>query len=172
MPVWEQKLLESCATMHNHYDECVQMITQRGVTMEDIADCVLFLQSKFHPEITREQVLPHIESILNKREVQHAVLTGISIDIATEKKKIESDTLQEILQSDASLYGVDEVLAYGICNLYGSIALTNYGHIDRVKPGIIAKLNCHNGECHTFLDDIVGAIAASAASRIAHQREE
>ena len=61
------------------------------------------------------------------------------------------------------------MLAYGICNLYGSIALTNFGHIDRVKPGIIARLNSHEGgQCNTFLDDIVGAIAAASASKLAH----
>ena len=50
--------------------------------------------------------------------------------------------------------GIDEVLAYGICNLYGSIALTNYGYIDKCKPGIIEKLNRdHAVNCHTFLDD-------------------
>ena len=70
------------------------------------------------------------------------------------------------------LYGVDEVLAYGICNLYGSIALTNFGFIDKKKYGIIAKLNeggKDTGIVNTFIDDIVGAIAASAASRFAHR---
>lgn len=61
-------------------------------------------------------------------------------------------------------------MAYGICNLYGSIALTNYGYIDKEKPLIIGKLNEKGPQCNTFLDDIVGAIAASAASRLAHNR--
>ena len=40
----------------------------------------------------------------------------------------------------------------------------------KVKPGILKELNSHEGpRVHTFLDDIVGAIAASAASRLAHQ---
>ena len=72
---------------------------------------------------------------------------------------------------DDGLFGVDEVLAYGICNIYGSIALTNFGYIDKVKPGIIGKLNERKeGVCNTFLDDIVGALAASAASRMAHEK--
>ena len=75
-----------------------------------------------------------------------------------------------MLLKDEGLYGIDEVLAYGICNLYGSIALTNYGYIDKVKPLIINKLNSKGKQCNTFLDDIVGAIAASAASRLAHNR--
>lgn len=44
--------------------------------------------------------------------------------------------------------------------------------MDKMKPGILKHLNDkHDGEIHTFLDDIVGAIAASAASRIAHQKQ-
>ena len=45
--------------------------------------------------------------------------------------------------------------------------------IDRIKPGILAKLNAHEpGIIHTFLDDIVGAMAAAAASRLAHSHPE
>ncbi len=56
--------------------------------------------------------------------------------------------------------------------MYGSIGLTNFGYVDKIKPGILAKLNDHNQEkCHTFLDDIVGAIAAAASSRLAHSEE-
>ncbi len=55
-------------------------------------------------------------------------------------------------------------------NVYGSIGFTNYGYIDKVKPGILEKLNDKtDGDCHTFLDDIVGAIAAAASSRLAHR---
>jgi phosphatidylglycerophosphatase A len=67
------------------------------------------------------------------------------------------------------LYGIDEIMALGIVNVYGSIGFTNYGYIDKVKPGILAKLNDHeSGQIHTFLDDLIGAIAAAAASRLAH----
>lgn len=60
-------------------------------------------------------------------------------------------------------------MALSIVDIYGSIGFTNYGYIDRVKPGILAKLNAHEpGIIHTFLDDLVGAIAAAAAARLAH----
>ena len=64
------------------------------------------------------------------------------------------------------------MLALSILNVYGSIGFTNYGYIDRVKPGILKRLNDKSsGEVHTFLDDIVGALAAAAASRLAHNRK-
>ncbi len=78
--------------------------------------------------------------------------------------------LQDIVAKDEGLYGIDEIMALSIVNVYGSIGFTNYGYIDKVKPGILAMLNSHEGpQVHTFLDDIVGAMAAAAASRIAHQ---
>jgi phosphatidylglycerophosphatase A len=151
------------------FDKCVRLLSERGVEVADIAECVMYLQQKHHPEIGVEQVITIVEGILHKREVQHAILTGIALDIGAERHTLFDEELCDILNQDYSLYGIDEVLAYGICNLYGSIALTNYGYIDREKPCIIGRLNSHEGtQCNCFLDDIVGAIAASAASKIAH----
>ncbi|CAM3615415.1 phosphatidylglycerophosphatase A [Erysipelothrix urinaevulpis] len=153
------------------YEECVNLLNERGVLVSDIVDCVVYLQKEFVKNIDRDEVTEIVKGVLNKREVQHALLTGINIDIQTENNKFGSERIQNIIMTDEGLYGIDEVLAYGICNLYGSIALTNYGYIDRVKPGIIAKLNdATDGKCHTFLDDIVGAIAAAAASKLAHSQ--
>lgn len=146
---------------------CVRLLNERGVELKDIAECVVFLQSKYYPQLTVDMALEGVEAVLEKREVQNAILTGIFLDKSAEEGKMESP-LSEMLLQDEGLYGIDEVLAYGICNLYGSIALTNYGYIDKVKPLIISKLNSKGKQCNTFLDDIVGAIAASAASRFAH----
>ena len=111
----------------------------------------------------------NILAVLSKREVQYALLTAIELDMLCEEGKYHDKELEHDVLNDVGLYGIDEVLAYGICNIYGSIALTNFGYIDKIKPGIIGKLNDdHSLRCNTFLDDIVGAISASAASRLAH----
>ena len=95
-------------------------------------------------------------------------MTGIQLDILAEEGKLFSP-LQEIIEKDEGLYGIDEVMSFSITNLYGSIGFTNYGYIDKVKPGILAILNDKStGKVNTFLDDIVGAIAAATASRLAH----
>lgn len=155
------------------YVECVDLLKERGVVLEDIVECVVYLQRDFIEIIDRVEILEIVEGVLNKREVQHALLTGINIDIQTERGEFGSSTIEDIITRDEGLYGIDEVLAYGICNLYGSIALTNYGYIDRVKPGIIGRLNdLNSGQCNTFLDDIVGAIAAASASKLAHSQIE
>lgn len=158
--------------MEDYRSKCIEMLESRGVTIDDIAECARFLQADYHVDLKKEELLESVMSVLSKREVQHAILTGIELDIAAEKKQMNSKELQAILTRDEGLYGVDEVLAYGICNLYGSIALTNFGFIDKKKYGIIAKLNedgKDTGVVNTFIDDIVGAIAASAASRFAHR---
>ncbi len=149
---------------------CIDLLNERGVQLEDIVECVVFLQSAFVEVVNEETIYKDILSILDKREVQHTILTGISIDKAVESKCFGNQEIHDIIKNDAGLYGLDEVLAYSICNLYGSIALTNFGYIDRVKPGIIGVLNEPQVDvCHTYLDDVVGAIAAAAASKHAHK---
>ena len=146
-----------------------KLLEERGVTLNDIADLVYYLQSKYHPALEMSECLENVDRVLSKREVQNTILTGIELDILAEQGQLQ-EPLSRILLDDEGLYGVDEVLALSIVNVYGSIGFTNYGYIDKKKPGILADLNDKNsGKCHTFLDDIVGAIAAAASSRLAHR---
>lgn len=150
----------------------IAWLERRGVTIRDIAELVFFLQQEYYEQLTLEKCEMHVRHVLSKREVQNAVLTGIQLDmLAEEKKAIEP--LQHMIETDEGLYGCDEVLAFSIVNVYGSIGMTNFGYVDKVKPGILKKLNDKTGDkIHTFLDDIVGAIAASASSRLAHSISE
>lgn len=144
---------------------------ERGVEIQDIADLVYYLQQSYHKDLKIEDCIHNVERVISKREVQNAILTGIQLDMLAEKKMLE-EPLQTIIGTDESLYGVDEILAFSIVNVYGSIGFTNYGYIDKQKPGILRRLNDKStGQCHTFLDDIVGAIAAAASSRLAHRVE-
>jgi phosphatidylglycerophosphatase A len=145
-----------------------EWLIERGVSIDDIADLVYYLQSKYHDELSMDDCRYNVNKVLTKREVQNAVITGIQMDRLAEKNMLE-EPLQSTIEVDESLYGIDEIIAFSIVNVYGSIGFTNYGYIDKQKPGILQKLNDKSlGECHTFLDDIVGAIAAAASSRLAH----
>ncbi|MGO2084196.1 phosphatidylglycerophosphatase A family protein [Vagococcus sp.] len=156
-------------TLEESAKRCLE---DRGVTMRDIAELVYFLQKDYLEELTLETCEENIEAVLKKREVQNAILTGVQLDILAEQGKL-MQPLQEIIDTDEGLYGIDEIMALAIVNVYGTIGFTNYGYIDKVKPGILARLNCHgDNNVHTFLDDIVGAIAAAAASRLAHSMPE
>lgn len=146
----------------------IEMINRRGVQLGDIADIVYDLQKDYYENLTKEMCLENIHAVLRKREIIHAIITGIAIDELTEKKLLP-EPLQSIVEADEGLYGIDEILPLSIVNVYGSIGLTNFGYLDKEKIGIIKELDTKKGEAvHTFLDDIVAAIAAAAASRIAH----
>lgn len=149
-----------------------QLLKERGVKLDDIAELVYYLQSRYHDNLTMDECRHNVDRVLTKREVQNAVITGIELDVLAEKKMLDEPLLETIV-TDESLYGVDEIIALSIVNVYGSIGLTNYGYIDKQKPGILKRLNDKStGNVHTFLDDIVGAIAAAASSRLAHSSED
>jgi len=146
-----------------------QWLADRGVKIEHIAELVYYLQSKYHPDLQMDECIHNVNRVIAKREVQNALFTGIQLDILAEKGLLQ-EPLQSFIAKDEGLYGVDEILALSIVNVYGSIGFTNYGYIDKQKPGILHQLNDKSsGQCHTFLDDIVGAIAAAASSRLAHR---
>lgn len=151
------------------------LLRERGVNISDIAEIVYMMQSPFAPELTMEDCIESVDAVLEKREIQHALLVGIELDKLAEEGKL-SEPLQSIVETDEGLFGVDETIAIGAVFGYGSIAVTTFGHLDKQKVGIIQKLDTKKGNgVHTFLDDLVGSIAANAASRLAHRlrdREE
>ena len=135
-------------------DKARELLADRGVSLQDIGELVMFLQKDYIEGITLEMCIESVNAVLSKREVHNTILTGVQLDILAEENQL-LHPLQEIVKEDEGLYGIDEILALSI---------------DKVKPGILKELNKHDGpRVHTFLDDIVGAIAASAASRLAHQ---
>jgi phosphatidylglycerophosphatase A len=153
------------------YEIVVKRLKDRGVELEDMAQITLDLQIKYLPKLTFDLCLEHVKRVVMKREVQNAVLTGLELDMLAERGLI-SEPLSSMLINDYGLYGIDEILALAIVNVYGSIGFTNFGYVDKTKPGIIGKLDAEGkGKkvCNTFLDDIVGAIAAAAASSVAHR---
>lgn len=149
----------------------IEMLNKRGVELEDIADLVMFLQSEYYDDLTIEACLENLKAVLNKREIVHAILTGIALDELAEKKLLP-EPLQTIVETDEPLYGIDEIIPLSIVNVYGTIGLTNFGYLDKKKIGIIKKLDVQkDNKCNTFLDDLVAALAAATASRIAHSKE-
>lgn len=154
--------------MEELYKTTIETIEKRGVTLKDIAEIVMFLQKDYYEGLNLEICLKNVEAVLKKREVIHAILTGVALDEIAEKKGLP-EPLQGIVESDEGLYGVDEIIPLSIVNIYGTIGLTNYGYLDKEKIGVIKDLDSMKEKrVNTFLDDLVAAIAAAAASRIAH----
>ena len=152
-------------------EHVLKLLNERGVQIRDISEIVYDAQIKYVPTLKLEDCDETIQRILEKREVQNAIMTAIELDKAAEEKRISDPYLAAMIEDDDGLYGLDEVIPMGIVNLYGTIGYTNFGNMDKMKPGIIGVLDNHNeeGRVHTFLDDIVCAVASSACSRIAHR---
>ncbi len=158
--------------MNNFRELSRKKLKQRGVQIDDIVALVYELQKDFCPTLAKETCLQAVNDVLEKREVAFAILTGIELDLGAENNQLNE--INDVIKDDYSLYGIDEILALSIVNVHGSIALTNFGFLDKTKPGIIGNLEeegKQKDKCHTFLDDIVCAIVSSAASKVAHDYE-
>lgn len=146
----------------------IKLLESRGVSVRAIAEIVLILQEPYVEGLTIEQCDESVIRVLNKREIQFALYTGIAIDQLAEEGKLP-EPLQTIIANDEPLYGIDEILAIGVTNVYGSIGLTSFGFLDKQKTGIIKQLDTNPKRINTFLDDLVAAIAAAASARTAHK---
>lgn len=150
-------------------EAALKRLHDRGVKLEDIAEIVYLMQSPYSQRLTKEACLDSVAAVLEKREIQHAILVGVELDLLAEKRLL-SEPLQQLVESDEGLFGCDETLALGSVFGYGSIAVTTFGFLDKQKVGVIKNLDSKSGKgIHTFLDDIVASIASSASSRLAHR---
>ena len=150
----------------------LRKLQERGVEIADIAEIVYEMQSPYNKDLTMEHCEDSVNAVLEKREIQHALLVGIELDMLAEDNKL-SEPLQSLLETDEGLFGCDETLALGSVLGYGSIGVTTFGHLDKHKVGIIKRLDTKTGQgVHTFLDDLVASIAASASGRIAHRMRD
>lgn len=165
-------MLESAPRFRGKRDlkaEVIKWLSSRGVEIEALADIVYKLQIQYNSRLTYDECVESVEAVLDKREVQHAILTGITLDVLAEEDALP-EPLQSIIQVDHPLYGIDEIMALSITNVYGSIGLTSFGYLDKCKEGLLGQLdNKESGLINTFLDDIVAGIAAAASARIAHR---
>lgn len=161
-------------TRDEMFEMNVKALKKRGVTVEDIANVTLNQQGKYTKDIEFSTCVESVEKLLSFRDVFHYVQLAIALDVLAEEKKLPYP-LQDIIYHDLGLFGVDEVMGLDVAGTYGTIGQTNFGDIDVNKPGIVRKLNDDGkteGICHTFLDDIVGAIAAAASTRVAQVMNE
>lgn len=146
----------------------IALLAGRGVSVDDIALLAYGAQSKYLPNLSLDEVRDSVKEVLTKRDQFHAILLAINIDVLAEQKML-SEPLQSIISDDLGLFGLDEAIAISIAGNYGTIGVTNFGNMDVNKPGKISVLQNDTSHVHCFLDDIVGALAAVAAIRVAQR---
>ncbi|HBP25461.1 MAG TPA: phosphatidylglycerophosphatase A [Acholeplasmatales bacterium] len=143
-------------------------LLERGVSVEAIAEIAYRQQARYNSEISMKTCIESVEKILSYRDIFHIVQLSIEIDRMTEEGLFKGP-IQDIMRADLGMFGVDEIFGLNIASMYGTIGQTNFGDIDVNKPGIVKKLNDEGKgvRCHTFLDDVVGALGAAASTRVA-----
>lgn len=146
----------------------MQMLKQRGVTVDDMAQLVLQIQQKYNGSLTLAHCRAGVCAVLAKREIQHAIVTGLTLDKMAEENALD-EPLGSMVREGGELFGMDVALGLAIVNVYGSIGLSNYGYLIRKPPRFLAALRAQAGFVGTFLNDIVAAIVAAACARVAHQ---
>lgn len=143
-----------------------------GITIAKMAEIVYRDQKPYINNLTEREANWAVSRVLNKTEFQDGLLVAIHLDKVAQMFNLmrEHDPLMNRLIDDHPNFGADEHLAMSLAGLYGSIATTNYGYIDKTKPGIVGELNemGKSGEyVTTMMDDMIGAIIASAEAKLA-----
>lgn len=146
------------------------LLAERGVDLDAMARLVYELQAPYNPKLSQERCREALDAVLRKREVQYAVITGVTLDRMAERRALD-EPLGSIVREDSRLFAMDEVLALAIVNIYGTIGLSNFGYLVEERPGCLAALGGRPGRVDTFLDDLIAAIVAATCARLAHNVE-
>ena len=150
------------------YDFVTQTIRDRGVTQRQMAEIVQQMTQEFVPNIRLDECIATIVDVMHKRDYLSTAMIMLDLDRLAEHHGL-SEPLDSIVRADAGVFGVDEDLALSIATLYGPIGATNFGYLDRVKKGIIEKIDTDGKHVNTFLDDLIGATIAAACGKSSHQ---
>lgn len=140
----------------------------RGITIQKIAEVAYELQHRHIPEVTMSEIEDAVIDVMHKREVLNNIMVGLQLDKLANKGLLD-EPLQTIIGHDLGVFGVDETLGNQISTVYGQIGTTSYGYVDNIKPGIIGELDKDKNTVNTFVDDLVGAVAAAVSGKVAHQ---
>lgn len=145
----------------------VQELDKRHINIQTVGRAAYQMQHQYYPNVTVEQFGRELESVLKKREVLNILATGLALDNLAQDNQLPAP-LQQIVSNDMGEYGIDELLAIGLSQLYGTISTTNYGHADKEKIGLAAKLDNSRGVINTFADDLFLALSSAVVGRFGH----
>ena len=96
-------------------------LEQRGVSLEDICAKAIEEQKKHGVESSMAEAGKYLINLLHKREIMNVIMVDIYLDEQAENGLLE-EPLQDIIESDAPSFGLDESFAFIITSLFGSIS--------------------------------------------------
>ena len=74
-----------------------------GISRLELAQEVLKEQTRHNPWMTLEDAYEAVEAVIRKREMQHALVTALTIDELADKKML-SEPMQSIIADDIHTY--------------------------------------------------------------------
>ncbi len=149
------------------YDWVINELNRRNINRKTVGEIAYKMQHQYFPKLTVDDFGKELDEVLKKREVLNILATGFALDNLT-REGLLPEPLQTIVANDLGVYGVDESLSLNLSQLFGSIAVTNYGYVDKDKPGIARELDNSKGQVNTFADDLALALASAVIGRCGH----
>lgn len=151
------------------YQHVYDLLNERGVKIDDLAKLVVDSQKKYESSLTLADGRNAIDHVLRKREVQNAIITGVYLDLKADTDPLMDPYLRKILKNDEPQYQIDELVSTACVDIFGGVASSNRGYLDKTKPGIIGITDRRTDSCNVFLDDLLAAIVSSAESYVANK---
>lgn len=141
----------------------VERLKERGITLDDMVETGLEMFVP-HPGVeTKDEAAKLLREelieLMNDVNVCSLVIAGLRLEEDAKRALIPGLTPSSYSKDPVFLVA-DEILGMAIANYAaGTLGQFEYMRFDRVKPGIIGKLG-------PFMDDVIGALIASASSRM------
>ncbi|MHC1627613.1 MAG: bifunctional adenosylcobinamide hydrolase/alpha-ribazole phosphatase CbiS [Candidatus Nezhaarchaeales archaeon] len=138
-------------------------LRERGVTLEDMINAGLEMFIP-HPgvetkEKAAEMLKEELLELISDVNISSLVLAGLRLE-EDAKRGLIPGLSPSSYSKDPVFLVADEILGMSIANYAaGTLGHFEYVRFDKAKPGIIGKLG-------PFTDDVIGALIASASSRM------
>lgn len=148
------------------YEFVQKELHKRGITAYSIGEIAYEMQHEYLPDYEISYFAEQFNEVLKKREVLNLLAFAFELDNLANKGAF-SEPIQSIIENDAGFWQIDEILASSLAQLFGMLAITNYGYLDKKKYGIAKALDGANS-ITVFSDDIVSALASAVIGRCGH----
>ena len=148
------------------YQFVQEELHKRGITAYSIGEIAYEMQHDYLPDYEISDFAEQFSEVLKKREVLNLLAFAFELDNLANKRMF-SEPIQNIIENDAGFWQIDEILASALAQLFGMLAITNYGYLDKNKVGIARRLD-EEDSITVFSDDIVSALASAVIGRCGH----
>lgn len=148
------------------YQFVQEELHKRGITAYSIGEIAYEMQHDYLPDYEISDFAEQFSEVLKKREVLNLLAFAFELDNLANKRMF-SEPIQNIIENDAGFWQIDEIVASSLAQLFGMLAITNYGYLDKNKVGIARRLD-EEDSITVFSDDIVSALASAVIGRCGH----